>query len=58
MIVHTKPHPLSCFFASIGYGAYQKVLAGVFQQRRPCLAFTNPKLHWMTVNEQQSLDEL
>jgi hypothetical protein len=39
-----KPHPLNYFFASIGYGAYQKVLAGAFQQRRPCLAFTNPKL--------------
>jgi hypothetical protein len=43
MRVHAKPHPLSYFFASTGYGAYQKALAGAFQQRRPCLAFTTPK---------------
>jgi thioesterase domain-containing protein len=49
-----RPHPLNCFFASTGYGAYQKALAGAFQQSRPCLAFTNP----IIVNEQQSLDEL
>jgi hypothetical protein len=44
MIVYTKPHPLSYFFASTGYGAYQKALASAFQQRRPCLAFLTSKL--------------
>jgi hypothetical protein len=31
IIVYTKPHPLSYFFASTGYGAYQKALAGAAQ---------------------------
>jgi hypothetical protein len=26
-----KPHQLNCFFASAGYGAYQKALADAFQ---------------------------
>jgi hypothetical protein len=41
--------------ASLLLQAYQKALADAFQQDRPCLAFTNPKL---CVNEQQRLDEL
>jgi hypothetical protein len=31
LILPQRPHPLNCFFASTGYGAYQKALAGAFQ---------------------------
>jgi hypothetical protein len=44
----THTQLLLCFYRF--YGAYQKALAGAFQQRKPCLA--------LNFAGEQSLDEL